>query len=455
MKLPGKKIHMVGIGGIGMSGLASILVRMGCKISGSDLVENDLTRKLRLSGVKIHLGHNLRVINNQDIVVLSSCIRSDNPEVRRAKELGIRVISRIKLLKIVMEKNEKVIAVTGTHGKTTITAMTSLLAERAGLDPTVIIGGESPHFNGNAKLGKGDLLIAEVDESDGRFPILRPSHIIIPNLEKEHLEHYRNEKHLEDTFLRFLKAQLSDSFLFYREEDERLARLSKVFKGKKTSFGFSKRASLRASDIDINVSRARFSVLWKNKKIGNIILHIPGVHNILNALAVTSFGLEFGIDFSVIANALSSYRNAKRRFEVIGGARGAKIVEDYAHHPTEIKATIQAAHSLRPKRVIAVFQPHRYSRTKSFYKEFSNSFTGSSEVVLTNVYAASENRLRGASSKRIYDQMLKNTSIPVKLLSMNRIPYYISKIIKKGDLVLVLGAGDIGSTSKKILKVLK
>lgn len=442
-----KKIHMIGIGGIGMSGLAFILAEWGFGVSGCDAEENDIMKKLRRKGIAVNIGHSALHIKDQDLVVYSSSIRADNPELLEAAKRGKKTIPRTELLKMVMDKHARVIAVTGTHGKTTITAMAAYLAEEAGFDPTVLIGGESPHFGGNAKLGKSGMLVAEVDESDGRFVALEAlTHIIIPNLEKEHVEHYRDEGHLLETFGDFLGAQKKKGVFFYNSEDANLKRIKNAYDGKTIGFGFSEGSDVRASAVKSVMSRTEFDCSLRGKKIGRFAINIPGIHNVLNATAAISLGADLGIGTAVIKRALESYKGVKRRFEVIGTLNGAKVVEDYAHHPTEVKATISAACSLKPKRLVTVFQPHRYTRTKSFYKEFASSFSGSDEVVLTGVYSASEDRLEGASSKNIYDIMVKDKTLPVKLMEAGKIGEYLCRSIKKGDLVLVMGAGNIGKT---------
>ena len=449
------KIHMIGIGGIGMSALAFVLAKKGYEISGSDIAESLITEKLKKCGICVTIRHLASSIKDQDIVVYSSSIRENNPELIAAKKRKIKIISRIELLKSVMEMNKRVVAVTGTHGKTTITAMTSLLLEKAGFDPTVLIGGQSLYFKGNAKLGRKSNLVAEVDESDGRFVMLRSTHIIMPNLEKEHLEHYKDEKDLLETFKKFLSAQSRKSVFFYRIDDANLRKLSKYFKGKTHSFGFTKEADLTADRIMIEPFKISFDCFYKKKMLERFTMNIPGVHNIINALATICLGIELGIDTKIIKDALFNYKGVKRRFEVIGSVRGVKIVEDYAHHPTEIRAVIQAAYSLDPKRLITVFQPHRYTRTKSFYKEFSTSFAGSTEVILTDVYSASEPKIKGAGTRGIYDIMSTDDTLPVKLMDKKKIPQYLSKKAKKGDLILVLGAGDIGKSAHEVLARLK
>lgn len=455
MNLRNKKIHMIGIGGIGMSGLAFILARIGCAVSGSDIEENEITKRLRREGVTVYIGHSAGRLRAPEVIVYSSSIRADNSELKEARLKKIPVIPRIELLRMVMEKYRKTIGVLGTHGKTTTTAMVSLLTEKAGMDPTVLIGGDSPHFRGNAKIGKSKMLVTEIDESDGRFVCLRPTHILMPNLEREHAEFYRDEAHLVNVFKRFISAQSGRSAFFYRIEDANLRKLAGISRGKVFSFGFSKEADLYAADIKIETRKTEFDCFYRGRKIGRFLLRIPGIHNVTDALAALSLGVELGIGSGTMKRAIGSYKNVHRRFEVLGNVNGARVVEDYAHHPTEIRATITAAYSTKPKRIITVFQPHRYTRTKVFFREFSDSFAGSDEVILTEVYAASEKRLRGAGARRIYDAMKRNNHIPVKLLGKNEIPGYLSKKTKKGDLVLVLGAGDIGKTARELVSGVK
>ena len=455
MDIKDKKIHMVGIGGIGMSALAFVLAGKGLKVSGSDTAASEITSKLIKRGVKVSIGHDSSLVNNQDVVVYSTSIRPDNPELLRAGEKNILTIPRMELLKMVMEEKERSVAVTGTHGKTTTTAMVSVLAETAGLKPTVLIGGESNRFDGNAKLGTGDIIVAEVDESDGRFVSLDPTHTVITNIEMEHAEFYKDESHLLGVFRDFLAKMKEGVSLFYRFEDPNLQKIIKYFKGKGTSFGFLKEADTHAGNVKIGFLNIEFDSTHRGKKLGRFKINIPGVHNVLNALAAISLGMELGIDAEIIRKALSEYSGVRRRFDIIGKVNGATIVEDYAHHPTEIKATITAAASMKPKRIITVFQPHRYTRIKSFYQEFSKSFSGSSEVILTDAYSASENKIEGFGTRMIYELMLKDSSLPVRMLDKDKIAGYLFKKIGEGDVVLILGAGDINKIAHEVLSEAK
>lgn len=447
-----KKIHLIGIGGIGMSALAFILAETGYRVSGSDIEENGIVKKLRRKGIDVNIGHDPSGANGRDLVVFSSSIRADNPELLQARKNRIKVVSRMELLKMVMAKYKRVIGVTGTHGKTTITAMAAHLLEEAGFDPTVLIGGESPHFDGNFKLGTSGTLIAEVDESDGRFVMLTElTHIIISNLEREHLEHYRGEEHLVDTFKNFLGSQKKRGTLFCNFDDHNLQKIKTSYNGRITGFGFSEFADVRTVALREGALKVDFDCSFGRDGMDRFTINIPGSHNASNALAVISLGLRLGINVETIKRSLAAYRGVKRRFEIIGTLNGARVVEDYAHHPTEVKATISAALSMRAKRLVTIFQPHRYTRTKSFYKEFASAFSGSNEVVLTDVYSASEEKIRGASSKRIYDIMAKDKTLPVKFVENAEIEKYLRRNTKKGDLVLVMGAGDIGRFMRAII----
>jgi len=434
-----------------MSALAHIFSGYGYKISGSDIEINNITKALQRKKIDVKIGHNSSNITDQDLVVYSSCIKENNPEIIAARSKRIPIMPRIELLQELMKLHKKTIGIAGTHGKTTITAMAALLTENAGLSPTLLIGGESPHFKGNVKLGKRNLLVSEVDESDGRFILLRPSHIVISNIEYEHPERYKNEGMLVDTFRHFLTKQSKSTAVFYRYEDKNLQDLIAGYKGKSFSFGFSNKADLYADNLNMDGNKISFDCFFKKKPIGKFTINIPGIHNVLNALAVVALGLELHINIGIIKKSLSMYKGVKRRFEIVGHVNGAKVVEDYAHHPTEIKATIQAAYSLRPKRIITVFQPHRYTRTKAFCMDFSRSFNGSSEVILTDIYSASENKLKGISTKSIYDLMAKQQSIPVKLMNKEEIAPYLLRTARKGDIVLILGAGDVGSIAKELV----
>ena len=445
-------VHMVGIGGIGMSGLAFILREMGYSVSGSDIEENDITKKLRTKGVVVNIGHKKENINDSGLLVYSSSIGPQNSELAAARQKKIPVIPRTRLLGIVMDKSKRSIAVTGTHGKTTITAMAALLTAYAGMEPTFLIGGVLSQLGGNAKLGTGEIVVAEVDESDGRFAALKPTHVIMPNLEREHPEHYKSEKELVNTFKKFIKGLSKKSVFFFFLEDANLRELASCHKGRAVSFGFSDKASVYAKNVAVGISKVQFDAFYRGKRIERFTINIPGVHNSINALAVISLGIDLGINPSVIKKALSDYKGVKRRFEVAGFLNGAKVIEDYAHHPTEIKATIAAAASLKPKRIITVFQPHSYTRTRLFYKEFSSSFGGSSEVILTDVYAASENKLKGGNTENIYDIMSRDGTIPVKFLRKEKISTYLSKNTKEGDLVLILGAGDVNKVAHEVVQ---
>lgn len=446
---------MIGIGGIGMSALATVLIDKGCCITGSDIKENELIKKLKARNAEIKIGHKASNVSSQDLVVYSSSIRAGNAEIIEAGKRKIPAIPRMGLLKGLMEEKKNSVAVTGTHGKTTITAMVSCLLEKAGYDPSVLIGGEHSLFNGNAKLGKSEYLVAEVDESDKRFVTLRSRYLIIPNLEMEHPEYYKSEKELFGAFRTFLKLQKKSSSCFYCKDEEKLNEALIAFKGRKISYGFSESSRFRAANVRISPSKSDFDCFDGRKRIGHFSLFVPGRHNIANALAAISFGTTLGIGVEAIKKAIREYRGVKRRFELVGNVNGIKIVEDYAHHPTEIKATIEAARSLRPKRLITVFQPHRYTRTHIFTEEFSRSFDGSDKLILTEIYAASEDKIKNVSAENIYRAIKKRRPSLAEYMGKKKIPNYVSGKTKKGDLVLVLGAGDINRSARSILERLK
>lgn len=448
-----KHIHMIGIGGIGMSGLARILTDRGLKITGSDLKNNRLIEKLRKRGCNIRIGHG-KIYGTPEAVVRSFSIKDNNPEIIQAGIRNIPVLERSELLKILFESKARSVAVTGTHGKTTTTAMISCIFDKAGLDPTVLIGGELDYFDGNARSGKGDILVSEVDESDGYLPKISSQHAIITNIEKEHLEYYKDMRNLLEAFKGFIHKR-RNGVIFYNKDDSNLRRLTDGYKGKRISFGSSGNCDFYPMSIKENGLSQEFICFKKKKKLGNVYINIPGRHNVFNALAAISCGLEFGLEFDKMRDILSTFKGVKRRFEIKARVNDIILVEDYAHHPTEIKAVIGIASKLNRKRVIVIFQPHRFTRTAYLEKEFSKAFNDADELILTDIYAAGEDPIQGVSINNIHNGVKKEGSKSVKTLPKDEIAPYLKKIVRSGDIILVLGAGDINGIIPDIKKFLK
>ncbi|MEE8360373.1 MAG: UDP-N-acetylmuramate--L-alanine ligase [Candidatus Omnitrophota bacterium] len=443
------KIHFIGIGGIGMSALAQVLLYRGYIITGSDVALNNLTDAIEAKGGMIYKGHREANIGDAQIVVYSSSISEDNPELLAARRKRLNVLHRSELLAELMEEKES-IAVTGTHGKTTTAAMISEILIKAGCDPTCILGGESYNLGSNAYSGRGKFMVAEADESDGTHLNLAPKYAIITNIDREHLDYYRDEEHIVKTNLSFLEKIKPDGNFFGLIDDYFIRRILLHYNGRFSTFGLSAEADLHAVNIEMEGLQSRFACVYKDKNIGQIRLNVPGRHNILNALCAILFSLYIGIGFDAIAKALAEFRSTKRRFQIYPDTGAVTLIEDYAHHPTEISAVLEACRLLKPRRVIAVFQPHRYTRTEQLSNEFGSSFRDSDELILTNIYAASEKPIEGVSVKNIYDKVTETGFGNVHIIPKENIAGYLYDNYQDGDLIAVLGAGDIGEVAQEL-----
>ncbi len=452
-----KKIHFVGIGGIGMSGIAEILLNRGFEISGSDLNENDNTEYLRSKGAKITIGHFPENVNGQDVVVYSSAVNPDeNPETLEARRQGIPVIRRAEMLAEATRLNYS-IAIAGTHGKTTTTSMIGLILIKAGYDPTVIVGGRLKDFGGtNARLGKGEWTVLEADEFDRSFLQLFPSIAVINNIEPEHLDIYDGIEDLKTTFLQFANKVPFYGFVALGTDDPNVKEILSGINKKTITFGMSRNNDYYAKDIELQENFSKFILVQNSKIIGEISLNVPGYHNVKNALAAVAVTTEMGIDFSIIKAALQEFTGVIRRFDINGEIDGIMIVDDYAHHPTEIRATLDAARKGWDRRIIAVFQPHTYSRTQEFYKEFAQAFDDADVLVITDVYAARENPIPGISGELIAQQAKIYGHKNVHYIPdfENIIEFLLSEL-KQGDMLITIGAGNISKISQLIKEKLE
>jgi len=437
-----------------MSALAQVLQVRGYIVSGSDVNPNNLTETIEARGGKVYIGHLAENIGDAQVIIYSSSITKDNPEMVAAANKGLIILHRGKLLAALMK--EKVgVAVTGSHGKTTTASMISEIMVKAGYDPICVLGGESLNLGGNVHLGKGKYLVAEADESDGSHVYLEPSYGIITNIDREHLDYYKGLDDIISTNLKFLRNIRPEGTFFGLIDDAFIRKILLHYDRRFVTFGISREADLRAEDVQMEGLSTTFTCLYKGDKIGQIRINVPGRHNVLNALAATLFALHIGVDFEVIARALSEFKSTKRRFEIYPSTGDVMVIEDYAHHPAEISATIDACRLLKPKRVVTVFQPHRYTRTKELEREFGGSFEGSDELILTNVYAASEPPLEGVSVKNIFDKVREAGFKNVHIIPKDKITEYLYNNTYDGDLVAVLGAGDIGKVAGELAGRLK
>jgi len=449
----GLKIHFIGIGGVGMSGLAKVLLGRGMVISGSDINLNNYTEILHSQGAKIFKGHRASHVKGVDLVVYSSSIGSHNIELVEARRLKKPVFNRLTLFQE-FTRTYKSIMVTGTHGKTTTTSLIAYILLNLGLDPTVLLGGDLNPF-GNARLGKSEYLIAELDESDGEFVKVNPSLAIITNIENDHLDHFENFSSLTCAFEKFIRNLTSKRLIFF-SDDKILQEIQSRIGGRKFStYGFNSGCDYHV-DVLSTGPIPRFNFFHKDKFLGDVRLPIPGRHNILNATAAISAVLTLGLEFNKIREVLSHFQGVGRRFELKGEIKGIRVIEDYGHHPTEIKVTLSTARVYKPRRILAIFQPHRYTRTHLLMDEFSRSFSDADILAITEIYSASEENISGVSSKDLVKLIKKRDN---KNVSYFKTPEeaagFILREAKEGDMIFILGAGDVNRISKKILHDLK
>jgi len=447
--------HFIGIGGIGMSAIAKLYLRRGIKISGSDLKESKITEELKNLGADVFIGHAAANITGADLVVYSSAIKEDNPEFQEARKLKVPLLKRAEALSKLMQ-NKKVITVTGSHGKTTTASLISYMLFEAGLLPTVAIGGILKNIDSNASLGEGDFFVAEADESDGSFLYYQPTHSVITNIDYEHLDYYKEFKNAISAFKEFINKTVKNGCVFACCDDKNLKSLFKDYRNRYILFGLGPDADISAKNIKINGLSSEFDCFYRNKLVDRFTLMLGGKHNISNALSVIALGLELKIDPQIIKNALLNYKGAQRRLEIKFDNQDYLIIDDYAHHPTEIQATLEAVKNLKKKKIIAVFEPHRYSRTRLLWEEFARSFNLADEVIVTDIYSAGELPTQGITAPRLSNRIKENNPRkPVTFLPKQEITDYILRNIQPGDLVITLGAGDITKISDEMVSRLK
>jgi UDP-N-acetylmuramate--alanine ligase len=457
-----KAVHFVGVGGSGMSPLAEILLRHGTRVSGSDLKASSVTEHLESLGLEFHHGHAPEHVGAVDVVVRSSAVRPSNPEIREAERRDIPVILRGALLAELMTARQGV-AVAGAHGKTTTTAMLGLVLDRAGLDPTVVIGGRFAAFGSHARVGLSELLVAEADESDRSFLWLRPSVAIVTNIDREHLESYGSFDDLTRAFARFAASVPNDGTAVLCVDDPHVLAIAESIAAPVVSYGIdNRRATIGATDVTVAGYGSKATVVRRStdggdaELLGTITLQVPGRHNVLNALAVVAAAAHLGVEFPAIAAALFEFGGAERRFERKGEARGRIVVDDYGHHPTEIVAVLTAARATGARRILCVFQPHRYSRTAQLLREFGPALALADEVVLTDIYAAGEDPIPGITIDVLADDVRKSAAGPVHVVArIHDVPAAVARWSRPGDLVITLGAGSIGAVAERILEEIR
>ncbi len=449
-----RRIHMVGVGGIGMSSIADILLEWGMEVSGSDLTSSEITGRLEQRGATVYVGHEASQIGEADVVVHTSAVDAKkNPETRAAIERGIPVINRAEML-AALTRRKFAVAIAGTHGKTTTTTLAGHVVRAGALDPTIIVGGRVHGFEAsNAVAGNGDVVVVEADEFDRTFLKLTPSIAVITNIEWEHVDIYEDLEDTRDAFVEF-----ADGVPFYGAviaciDDPQVRHILPRLKARALTYGLTEEAQLRAVDIEEEGFISRFDVEFEGRRLGQVELMAPGIHNVQNALAAIGVGLELGIDFEEIRLGLSEYAGVYRRFHRRADVGGVLVIDDYAHHPTEVEATLEAAKKgWTDRRIVAVFQPHLYSRTKKFYREFGRALSKADVVIVTDVYPAREEPIDGVDGKLVADAVDGNAQV-VYVADKSALADRLVELTEPGDLVLTMGAGDITEVGEEFARL--
>ncbi len=449
-----QRIHFVGIGGIGMSGIAEVLINLGHQVSGSDLRESDTTRRLAALGARISLGHHPDQVEGADVVVVSSAVKEDNPEVIGARERLIPVIPRAEMLSELMRLKYGV-AVAGAHGKTTCTSLVATLLAAGGLDPTVVVGGKLAALGSNARLGSGEFLVAEADESDGSFTRLTPVVVVVTNVDREHMEHYGSDEALDQAFVEFMNKVPFYGAAVLCLDDDRLAGLIPQVNKRTVTYGLSSQADVQARDLKPQGLGCSFNLYIRGENAGSVSLPLPGRHNVQNALAALAVAHELGVEPAASVAALDEFEGVSRRFEAKGETPGgALVIDDYGHHPSEIKATLAAARECWPdQRLVVVFQPHRYSRSRDLFDEFTTAFYGADELLVLDIYAAGEPEDPTVSAEAMTEAIRAHGHRSVEYVGgKENAATRLAKLLGPGDVLLTMGAGDVWRLGEEMVE---
>lgn len=449
-----QQVHFIGIGGIGMSGIAEVLARQGFPVSGSDLNESDTVRRLRDLGVKISIGHRAENLVGAKVVVISSAVGRDNPEVLEAQRQGVPIVQRAEMLAELMRLKFGV-AVAGTHGKTTTTSMLASMVAHAGADPTVVVGGKVDALGGNAKVGQGQFLIAEADESDGSFLRLSPVVTVITNIDNDHLDFYGQMEKLRMSFLEFANKVPYYGRSIICADDPEVQKLLPLIAKPHWTYGFSESANFRITDFRTQNMGSSFSLVRDGTKICDVTLRVPGKHNARNAVGALAAALELDVDLELALEGLASFSGVRRRFEVKGELKklGVTIVDDYGHHPTEIAATLAAARTFWSKgRIVVAFQPHRYSRTQICWDQFADALKDADEIYLLDIYAAGEPAIPGINSQELSKKIFAKLGKCEYVGTLDQAKRAVESGLRHGDLLITLGAGNITQLGPSLIE---
>lgn len=448
----GKRIHFIGIAGAGMSGLARIALSHGLSVSGSDSKDSSVVLALRALGAEVHIGHDAAHIDGVDFVIFSNAIAESNPEIKRAREIAVPLLTRAQALAILMSSS-KSLAVAGTHGKTTTSSMLTVALQACGVDPSFAIGGTLTASGSNAHRGTGELFVAEADESDGSFLEYRPFSAIVTNVEHDHVDFFATEESVMNIFTEFAQSISPEGFFIYCKDDAGAVKIAATdFAATKVSYGQDENSDLLIDNIKLLPGGSKARALWKGRAVGTIELQVPGHHNLLNAAAALAMGLSLGQPAADLLEGLASFQGAGRRFELKASIAGIRVIDDYGHHPTEIDVTLTAARRYAGDgRVLVIFQPHRYTRTQAFLDQFAETLDLADLAILLEIYPASEKPIAGVSASLIVQKMQRGKFIPNFLEASEE----IISMAKPGDVILTLGAGDVNSLAPIIAQGLE
>ena len=450
------KVYFVGIGGIGMSGIAELLFNLGFQVSGSDMNKNDNVKRLKKLGINVKIGHDPNNLADPDLLVYSSAVPLENPEIIKARQKGIPIIRRAEMLGELINLKETSIAVAGTHGKTTTSSMIGTILSHAKIDPTLVVGGLVQNLNTNSKLGSGKIIVVEADEYDRSFLAMRPTIGIVTNVELEHTDCYENLDDLKNAFTQFCQSVPFYGEIIVCVDSPAIQEILPNIERPMTTYGRSRDAAYRAENLRFHENSSTYTVFCAEDSLGEIQLNVPGEHNVMNSLAAVVLGLEMGLSFKQIQSGIATYQGVRRRFDIKGIYQSVMIVDDYAHHPTEVQATLKAAKSGWDRRIIAVFQPHLFSRTQEFFREFASALRISDLVIITDIYPAREKPIPGINAKLIFNEYNNKSKTNCYYVpDLDDLESTLDDIIQPNDMVITMGAGNIWRYSESYAKHLE
>ena len=443
-------VHFVGIGGIGMSGIAELLLNLGFTVTGSDMNRSDNVMRMQKLGIDVAIGHDPSNLNNADVLVYSSAVPAENTEIIRARQKGIPVIRRAEMLGELISVKQTSIAVGGTHGKTSTSSMIGMVLSSAKKDPTLVVGGLVHTLGTNAKLGAGEIIVVEADEFDRSFLALKPTIALVTNIELEHTDCYESLADLKNAFIQFCQSVPFYGEVILCADSSTIREIKQKIERPITTYGRSRDADFRAENLQFSRSQSEYSVFRKKEKLGDIKLNVPGEHNVMNSLGAVVLGLEMGLTFQEIQTGINAYQGVRRRFEIKGTYQNIMVVDDYAHHPTEVRATLDAAKNGWDRRIISVFQPHLFTRTQAFFREFADALLTTDILIITDIYPAREKPIPGITAELIVNEAVNQGHSNVHYVpDLENLTTVLDDIVQKNDMVLTMGAGSIWRYSEK------